>query len=106
MKVFISMPMKGKSAEQVKADMDKAIHDVKELYMYRLKGSNDTLEIIDSVCKEYDPNKGRGQFVRFSTKLLADADLLYVCRGWERAPGCVFEVQAATNFDLDIIFEK
>lgn len=98
-RVFISMPMKGKSDEEVYQDMEKAKTRVKELW-------GDSIQILDSICKDYDSNKGRGQFVRFSIKLLATADALYVCRGWERAPGCALEVECATHFDMQIAFEQ
>ena len=40
-----------------------------------------------------------------SIELLAQADVVYFCDGWEYARGCKIEHDAAVAYGLDVIYE-
>lgn len=96
MKIFISQPMKGLSAKEIKSNREKAIEKVKSLY------GND-VEIIDSFIE------GEGNSLWFlgkSIELLSTADVAYFLKGWNKARGCRIEYMCAENYGIGTYFEE
>lgn len=77
MKVFISQPMKDKTDEQIKEERAKAIKQIKEKY-------NEDVEIIDSFFENASHDAKPLWFLGKSLELLADADVAYFCKDWEK----------------------
>ena len=96
MKIFISQPMKGLSEKEIKANREKAIKKIKELY------GEDT-EIIDSYIEgEGTPLWKLGK----SIELLSIADVAYFMRGWNKTRGCRIEYMCANDYGIGTYFEE
>lgn len=96
MKVFISQPMKGLTKQEIKLNRANAIENIKSIY------GND-IEIIDN----YFNNNEKPLFnLGKSIELLSMADIIYLCKGWNKARGCSIEYMCASDYGIKIIFEN
>jgi hypothetical protein len=103
MKVFISQPMRGKTEQEILEERSEIIQRAKERFSYV-----ENLEIIDSykLLKDYsiaDDEKTSLKFLGESIKALADADVAYFGKGWEKARGCRIENQCAMEYGITVI---
>jgi len=99
MKIFISLPMKGKTEQEILEERKRLIADIKE----RIPEA----EIIDSykLLKDYilaDDEKNSLKFLGESIKALADADTLFLAKGWEKARGCRIERLCALEYGIGV----
>ena len=99
LKIFISIPMKGLSDEEIKKNFD----DIK--YSLRLKYEDQyEVEFLDSFVSEKCPAKNEPVwYLGKSLEVLADADIAYFAKGWNKAKGCRIENQAAYAYDITCI---
>lgn len=91
MKVFISMPMKGKTDEQIREEME----GWKESFPF-----NDC-EFIDSIIPDHEnhtPLENLGEAI----KLLDKADAAFFTKGWEDAAGCRIERAVCHNYGIEV----
>lgn len=96
MKVFISQPSHRLGEREIKLNRLRAIENIKSLY------GND-VEIIDS----YFNNNEKPLFnLGKSIELLSTADVIYLCKGWNKERGCKIEYMCASDYDIKIIFEE
>lgn len=91
MRVFISMPMHGKSEEQIREEMEQIKKDF---------GFPDS-EFIDSVIPDHE-EKTPLESLAESIKLLDTADAVFFAHGWEDARGCRVERAVAENYGIMI----
>lgn len=98
-KVFISQPMAGKTPAQIMDERAAAIEMAHELC--------GDIEVLDSyfhdtvvVTNEPLYNLGR------SLMLMAKADVVMFCPGWETARGCRIEHDAALAYGVGMIVDK
>ncbi len=96
MKVFISQPMKGLTKQEIKLNRAKAIENIKSIY------GND-IEIIDNY---FGGNEKPLFKLGKSIELLSKADIIYLCKGWNKVRGCKIEYMCASDYDIKIIFEE
>lgn len=96
MKVFISQPMRGLAEREIKLNREKVIEKIKRLY------GND-VEIIDNY---FDDDEKPLFKLGKSIELLSKADIIYLCKGWNKARGCKIEYMCASDYDIKIIFEE
>ena len=96
MKVFISQPMRGLAEREIKLNRAKAIESIKRLY-------GDDVEIIDNY---FDSDEKPLFKLGKSIELLSTADIIYLCKGWNKARGCKIEYMCASDYDIKIIFEE
>lgn len=96
MKVFISQPMRWLAEREIKLNRAKAIENIKRLY-------GDDVEIIDNYFN--DDEKPLFKLGK-SIELLSTADIIYLCKGWNKARGCKIEYMCASDYDIKIIFEE
>ena len=96
MKVFISQPMKGLTKQEIKLNRAKAIENIKSIC------GND-VEIIDNY---FDGNEKPLFKLGKSIELLSMADIIYLCKGWNKARGCKIVYMCASDYDIEIIFEE
>lgn len=95
-KVFISMPMKSKSNDQVRVEMGKVF----DLIKVKLPNA----ELIDSVIDGADKDiaaKGDDRGIWYlgeSLKKLAEADLVFFVKGYENFRGCSIERLVAEKY--------
>ena len=97
MKIFISMPMKGKTEEQIR----KELEDIKS----RLLEKYPDAEFIDSLITEELDEKHPGLlYLAESIKRLDQADAIYMAEGWSFARGCIIEFTTSRHYDIERIF--
>lgn len=95
LKVFISQPMGNRSEEEILAERREAIESIKQ------KFPNEEVEEL----KSYFHNKGWKplEYIGHSILLMAQADIVYFCKGWEKALGCKIENLCAISYGIDVI---
>ena len=95
-KLFISLPMAGKSEEEIRNKMV----EYKENAEYLM---GEELELIDSLIAdspdEYTTDPGLWYLGR-SIMMMAEADVVYFGRGWRSARGCIVEYEAAYRYKI------
>lgn len=89
MKIFISLPMKGRSDEDIKKEMNEIM---------KTRYPND--ELIDTVIW----SGSRVKCLAHSITLMTDADLVVFAPGWEKAKGCNIELQICKDYDIPYQF--
>lgn len=98
-KVFISQPMKDLSLEQINAARAEAIEMATELCC--------EVEIINSVFTDDIESKNEPLYMLGrSLMLMAEADVVIFCPGWEKARGCRIEHDAALMYGVGMIVDK
>ena len=97
MKLFISQPMKNKSAEEILKEREQIIIHCKEMY-------GDDLEVIESYFEQEPESKNPALYnLGKSLILLADADVAYFAKGWENARGCKIENTCAIEYGIEVV---
>lgn len=94
-KFFISMPMNGKTDKQVKAGLEQAKRRIIDEY--------GDVEFVDSYFGDTeagDPIEMLGK----SISLMAEADAIYFCDGWESARGCRIEHEVAAQYVKECVY--
>ena len=99
-KVFISQPMKGLSDEDIIANREYAISNIKDYF-------GEDIEILESYFADYNPKGGSIplKYLSKSIELLAEADIAYFCGDWATARGCKIEHQCAVEYGIERIYE-
>ena len=98
MKVFISQPMRDKTDEQIKEERAKAVSRIKEKY-------NEDVEIIDSFFENAPHNAKPLWFLGKSLELLANADVAYFCKDWQKYRGCKIDHVCAKEYCIKVMEE-
>jgi len=90
MKVFISMPMNGKTIEEILARREEITEDLRRRF------PNDTINVIDSIYhgEKTDPVWCLG----YSITTMNDADLVVFDKGWRKARGCKIEYDVCAYY--------
>jgi hypothetical protein len=94
-KLFVSVPMKGRTEEEIKYSITK-MHRIAEAY------EGEELELIDSYIAEAPP-VGCNQSVWYLSKSiekLAEADIFIGIRDTTGWPGCKIEVDTAKAYNI------
>ena len=104
--IFISQPMKDKTAEEFFAVRAKAIDAVRKRLEYK-----EDIHVLDTFFEDDPlqdvPPDGRGlYFLGKSLEYLSTADIAYFAKGWESARGCRIEHTCAVEYGIDIIMEE
>lgn len=95
LKVFVSLPMNGRSDLVIKQKMEYLFRLVQERYPEK------EFEMIDSFTK--DPaiqEKGRVSMLGHSIQLMADADIVIFSKDYRLARGCRIEEQVAIEYNI------
>ena len=98
-KVFISQHMNGLTDEDILANREYAIAEIK-------KRVGDDVQILESFFSDYNPKSGSIplKYLSKAIEILADADVVYFCPNWETARGCKIEHQCAVEYGIDRIY--
>ena len=96
MKVFISQPMRDKTDEQIKEERAKAVNRIKETY-------NEDVEIIDSFFENAPHDAKPLWFLGKSLELLANADIAYFCKDWDKYRGCRIKNTCAKEYGIKVM---
>lgn len=94
-KLFVSLPMNGLSDDEIRANMAEAKEAAE-----RIIGQQ--VVLIDTL---FDLPGGTHCLVYLgeSLKKMAEANVVYFHKGWEKARGCLLEHMAASAYGMDII---
>lgn len=99
-KLFISIPMNGKSDENIKYEMKRLKEKVEEIFDYY------EIELIDSFIENAPENAKPLWYLGESIKRLAQADIIIFGSGWEYARGCKIEHECAISYNIaNIIYD-
>lgn len=98
MKVFISMPMNGKTTEEISTELEKHLEEVKTL-------TSSSMELLDTNLSLGDAATGY-DYIGESIKLLGKADAIYFADGWQDSNGCLIERVVAELYCPDKIIQK
>lgn len=105
-KVFISLPMRGKTDEEILCEIEKAKEAaLKEVPLHYAEG--DSVTVIDSFLRDYDPGEVPFKALAYLAKslsLMAEADTVCFAAGWEEARGCKIEHECAKQYGLHIVY--
>lgn len=95
-KVFISQPMRDKTDEEIKAERNEIKKHLEYIY-------NERIHVIDSFfeCAPHDAKPL--WFLGKSIQLLADADVAYFAKDWEKYRGCCIEHICAKEYGIEIV---
>lgn len=96
-KLFVSVPMKGRTEEEIKASIQK-MKKIAEIY------EGEELELIDSYIEDNPPKDSKEAvwFLGESLKKLAQADVfmgIYESYDWN---GCCIEMEAASKYGIKV----
>ena len=91
-KLFISQPMKDKTNEQILAERNNVISRF------------ENVEVIDSFFIDAPHDAKPLWFLGESIKLIADADICYFCKDWQKYNGCVIEHECAVRYGKEIAY--
>lgn len=97
MNVFISMPMNGKSDEEILIERADA---------YALiKNALPDAELIDTFIDEQLVEKHGGlKYLAKSIEMLDEADAVWMLKGWENARGCKIEHDCAKAYGIPVYY--
>ncbi len=115
MKVFISVPMRGRTDEEI----TKAIEDAKGKLAKIAQENQEYIIYVDNFVPMPDSDADIKNISMWclggAIHKMAKCDAVYFCPGWEKARGCVIERQVAAlyglmrlyqNDELGIIFQE
>lgn len=101
-KIFISQPMRGKTNEEIIKERE-TIADRLAIHFHR---QDERIDIIDSFFKD-DPHDARPLwYLGESIKLMSLADIVFFCKGWQVARGCLIEHDCALNYGIETMYEE
>lgn len=92
MKIFISLPMHGRTDEEIKKEMKRGVEYLKIFY------KDEKIELIDTMLDLGDAP--RLAYLGRSIQLMADADLVLFMPGWNEANGCLVEYSTAIRYGI------
>nr|DAV07198.1 MAG TPA: protein of unknown function (DUF4406) [Caudoviricetes sp.] len=98
MRLFISQPMRGKTDEQILDERNYAISRAKKIL-------GDDVEVIDSFFNDVPTDTSPLWYLGESIKLLATADIVYFCDGWDTARGCRIEQMCAADYGINTMYD-
>ena len=110
--IFISQPMSGKSEEEVLATRQKEIDKIHQLFDADGVEINIIASYIDDATRKcFEEHIGDGinwdiHWLSQSLKMLATADMIWLCDGWEYSNGCNIELECATRYGISIMYPE
>lgn len=94
-RVFISIPMRGKSDEQIQYEMVGLT--------ILLEGLG--YEVSDSLVTDCDGARNMPLLcLSKSLEIMSGCDIVFFAKGWEHSRGCRIEHDAAVNYGLEVIY--
>ena len=96
-KLFISQQMRGRTNDEILTERRQAVQDVQRMI-------GEEVEPMNTFFTNYDGKPL--EFLGKAISMMAQADMVYFCKGWEQARGCRIEHDAAVAYGLDILYER
>ena len=105
-RVFVSIPMNGRSYQEIKKDMQRVIL---KLNGHKLKNTEykliNSLLNFDKIKFSKECRNKSVECLGRSIKYLATSDIAYFCKGWKKARGCKIEHEIAKQYGIEIMEE-
>lgn len=97
MKLFISQPMKGRTDEEILKEREEILARCKQRY-------GDDIELIESFYDD-EPGVKVPALAKLGRSIiaLADADVAYFAKGFDKARGCCIENKCAIEYGIEVI---
>ena len=97
--VFISQPMNGKTVDEIVKVRNTTIGKILNKWPNAI--------IIDSLFQDSVTTTGNVglNYLAQSVSLLAQADVVWFCKGWGQARGCRIENQCAFEYGIPMVIE-
>ena len=101
-KVMISQPMSGLSLAEIEKTRNGVLSWIQK----------NGYEFINSYFPDYNNTDNDEithkavDYLGRALQVLSKADILYMCKGWESARGCVVEHKVAELYDIEIVYEE
>ena len=83
---------------------DEEILEEREYAVKRVKEILGDVHVIDSFFKDVPTDTSPLWFLGKSIELLATADVVYFCNGWDTARGCRIEQMCAVEYGINRIY--
>ena len=96
-KLFISQPMRGKSDEEIIKERELAIARVKETI-------GEDVEVLETFFDDFKADAKPLEYLAKSIEFLAQADIAYFAKGWDKARGCKIEHECAVEYGICCIY--
>lgn len=96
-KVFISQPMRDKTDEEIIAERNAAIEQLKNKY------PDTNIEIIDSFMQGTPHDAKPLWFLGKSLQMLSEADIAVFIGDWSEYRGCRIEYTCAREYGIDTV---
>lgn len=96
-KVFISVGMRGRTDEDVMADIKRAKLNISNMF--------DDVKIIDNWDCECPDEAVRLYCLGEAIKKLGDCDICYFVKGWQKHKGCIVEMEVCKLYGIEIVKE-
>ena len=109
MKVYLSLPISGRSVKERMAYAEKIKYGLIAAYC-RGEGifmAESKLNIIAPF--DVNENEDKDSYARKmgnDIEALLECDAIYLCRGWQNSKGCMAEFEVARIYNKQILFEK
>ena len=98
-KLFISQPMRGKTDEEILAVRERAIESAE-------RNIGEKVEVIDSFFQNVPEVESKPLWcLGKSLMLMAEADVVYFAKDWEKYRGCRIENECAVEYGIELIIE-
>lgn len=97
MRVYISVPMRGRTDAEILNERRKAIEIVKADNPY------EDIKVINNFFREESRNDNPLWCLGESLKRLSTADLAYFAEGWKDARGCRIEFECAVAYGIEFM---
>lgn len=110
--IFISQPMTGKSEEEILATRQKEIEKIHQFFDADGVEINIIASYIDDATRKcFEEHIGDGinwdiHWLSQSLKMLATADIIWLCEGWEHSKGCNIELECAIQYGLVVVYPE
>lgn len=101
LRVFISVPMNGRTEEAIKADIEEAKAAFSKFFGLDFDG--DCVEFVNTFIQNEAPDECRNDRIWYlgnSIKVLSTCDIILFARGWYRARGCGIENSIAASYGI------
>lgn len=98
-KLFISQPMRGKTDEEILAEREQAIASAE-------RELGEKVEVIDSFFQNIPEVENKPLWcLGKSLQLMAEADVVYFAKDWEKYRGCRIENECAVEYGIELVIE-
>lgn len=105
-KVFISIPMRGKSDKEIIEAIEAAKVNAKKKVPLNYEGHVE-LVFIDSFLRDHESENIKNKALAClgkSLELMAHADIVCFARGWKEARGCLIEHECAYQYGIHSVY--